>query len=352
MKCTLHIGAEKTGTKSIQLFLGQNREKLAERGVLVPWTPEKIAQHKQLVAYAQQDDTLDDVRMELKISDSSHVPDFREGYAKSIDDEIANVPPGVAWNHAVFSSEHCQSRLRTLEEISFLKDFLSERFSEIKILVYFRRQDRMALSFHSTYLKSGGTDEALLLEVPESHLPYYLDFHQIAQNWAQVFSKDAVIVKRFEKSRFKNGDLLEDFCAALDLDMEGLQRPPRVNESLTPAAQEMLRLLNRQCPTFLDNRRNPLRQDLVSILERNYHGKGLVPARGEAEAYMQNFKESNQLLSDNFLDGEPAFDEDFSEYPVERDELKITLEDFAEITATLWNAKAAESFRIRSTANK
>ena len=59
---------------------------------------------------------------------------------------------------AIFCSEHCHSRLTSPSEVDTLRDFLGGFFDDVRVGVYLRRQDQVALSLYSTRLKSGDVE--------------------------------------------------------------------------------------------------------------------------------------------------------------------------------------------------
>ena len=147
--CILHLGAEKTGTSSIQKYLGVHREALLAQGL---WYPESF--------------TNPSGHVHLKLSSAA------------VDGSLdpAN-PQGVAFraelDHAlkrgartvVFSSEFFHSELRDKGAVERLKAFLSSYFDRFKLVYYARRQDQMLASMHSTAIQGGWTTDPQALSV-------------------------------------------------------------------------------------------------------------------------------------------------------------------------------------------
>ena len=110
----------------------------------------------------------------------------------------------------VYSSEHFHSRVRQRHEIVRLYDRLAPLYDRIRILVYLRRQDALALSAYNTALQAGET-RALTLSRITATTPYY-DYLSLLQRWAEVFGEDALEVRLFDKAHLVSGDVVADCC--------------------------------------------------------------------------------------------------------------------------------------------
>lgn len=73
MRIFLHIGAEKTGTSSVQRFFSRNREALKAAGYLYPASAGN-ENHMALAAAAQNDDVRDDLRMIYQLGSVQSAP--------------------------------------------------------------------------------------------------------------------------------------------------------------------------------------------------------------------------------------------------------------------------------------
>ena len=119
----------------------------------------------------------------------------------------------------LFSGEHCHSRLVTPEEVMRLHGLLTRHFDEVRILVYLRRQDQVAVSHYSTLIKAGGTRGAVL---DASVLGRnFLDYEKLLGRWSGAFGRDAMTVALFDRSAFVGGSIIPDFCARAGLPLLG-----------------------------------------------------------------------------------------------------------------------------------
>ncbi|MDZ7839283.1 MAG: hypothetical protein U5R46_00460 [Gammaproteobacteria bacterium] len=208
-RAILHIGTEKTGTTTIQQFLAKNRSQLLKKGVLVPASAEnKYHNHIKLVAYARADDRQDNLRRSLGIENERDLERFRYRFRSELEREIKTA--GRNAQTVVLSSEHCHSRLTSAAEVERLVDLLRPLVEDLAIVVYLRRQDKMAVSLYSTYLKLGGTGKEVFPKTAtESHSYYNLD--GLLDRWARVCGEPSIIPRIYEPVELKEGDTVRDF---------------------------------------------------------------------------------------------------------------------------------------------
>ncbi|RZJ41201.1 MAG: hypothetical protein EON87_16640, partial [Brevundimonas sp.] len=143
----MHIGTEKTGSTAIQAWLDQADGALAEasyRYCVAAGRPNNT----RLSACARDPQIIDDVRMRQGLRTPADVVAFRTTFARALAREVET----HAGKTIIFSSEHCHSRLTTIEEVQALHDLLQPLFDQVQVVVYLRRQDRVATSLYSTAL--------------------------------------------------------------------------------------------------------------------------------------------------------------------------------------------------------
>ena len=209
-KLILHIGTEKTGTTSIQSALVKNRDKLENNNYFFPMSLGPRSQVK-LANYALADGVISNLRIMDGIHTSSDVIPYREKVEKELAAELQRTKASTV----VMSNEHCSSRLVSLVDINRLKHFLSDYFDDIKIVVYLRQQESFLSSWYSTSVKNGNSKK----------IPNALNFRNnnmfnydlLLQKWEQVFGKNNIILKIFEKEDLENGDVVEDFFKLLNI---------------------------------------------------------------------------------------------------------------------------------------
>jgi hypothetical protein len=303
----LHIGTEKTGTTSIQEFLAFNRAQLAQNGILYPRSlGEK--NHIKLAAYAEHA-PWPFASQNLGIDTPEKHQDFCLNLRQQLGQELA----AHDYRHAIISNEHLHSNIKTQDQIQAVKDFLDAFFSDIQVLVYFRRQDLMAVSLHSTALLVGYTPTRQLdINAAKN---YYYDFNAIYDNWAGVFGSDNITARVFARDRFISGNVITDFCAMSGLNGQaGLVMTERKNESLSLEAACLIHELNGRIKEGSVTFAKPLqKRQLIERITTQCKGPSHYPGRDLAKQFYQVCSASNAALEQRL--GIKLFDDDFSMYP-------------------------------------
>ena len=150
-RAILHIGTFKTGSTSIQAFLGDNAALLARQGVYFPHSPGR-PNHHGLAVYALSGRMTTGLIRYLELEDADRRETSRTEVAAALNAELSELP--IVISTVIFSSEHLCG-LQTVEEIERLRQLLAPHFSEIGILVYLRRQDQRIISDYTQKVRDG-----------------------------------------------------------------------------------------------------------------------------------------------------------------------------------------------------
>ncbi|MCL7745486.1 hypothetical protein LV476_11120 [Guyparkeria hydrothermalis] len=296
-RIVLHIGTEKTGSTSLQALLHANREVLARHGIAYLSTT-KRAEARGLTAAVLNEDMPDDYLRFLGVDGQDARRAFREDTLAEWRAQLDRLPIDI--HTVVVSSEHFHSRLRRPEELRRLADLFSSWSSEFQVVAYLRRQVDVMNSFYSTELKNGGT--RTLLEAsgkmcrPGNH---YFNYRQVLELWGDIFGEEALCPRLFTRPTHQGDGVIEDFLSLLSVDEAALSSPgrPRLNESLTPMGQALLRGLNQLAHRAGDEGR--LAEDLQALrreVVRAFAGKGATLPPEEANALQSRFDEINEEL--------------------------------------------------------
>ena len=348
-RALLHIGTEKTGTSTLQAFLQQNRALLRQHGIAYLRSP-GARNHRLLAAYAMKDARSDDLLRQWPWRQPLFRRLWRIAFRIQLGREIAQLKrQGV--HTFLFSSEHCHSRLKSLEEITRLADLLNPHFQQVDVLVYLRRQDQVATSLYSTALKAG---RAIPFEPFFRHRARpddpYLNYATLLEHWATVFGKSRIKPRIFSRQRLLHGDLLADFCDASGvIDTRWpLTIPANENEGVSATAQTAAQLFNSEKADQPRNRQHKQQvQALIDQLNQAFPGPSVKPGRELARSFYQVFAASNQQLAQTWFDGSPPFDEDFSGYPMQADTLELAPEHQAAVRAAITATTAAPASATR-----
>jgi len=331
MQAILHIGDMKCGSKSIQQWLRQDGELLRVLGFHRSAVTRVTMYDSRLASYALDDDRLDnEPRQESEIRSAAAVPNHRRDIEQRLTAEVAALPADA--KAMVFSHEMLLS-LRP-GEVDRLGAMLRRLFSEIRVVAYIRRQDRLFSSLWGQRLKSREPDAGFCeaLRLRRRYLP-------MLETWERVVGREHLVVRIFDRDEFPGGDLRADFLCAAGIPDDSRYSPPAVfNESLDAEAQTLLLELCR----LINERRRPRRGLLGRLrrllrLDSNHHrapvefpqalrlhlmkhrtGRGLLPSRAWAKSVVAGCTEENEEIRRRYFPGrDRLFDDDFSTYPAE-----------------------------------
>ncbi|EBF5895789.1 hypothetical protein FI327_08655, partial [Campylobacter coli] len=284
----VHIGTPKTGTTTIQNFLFENRSKLKQNKFLYPLSIEKDKQHWKLV-------TLSCEFQKNKINNYNNI--FFDKLKSEIDDKITTI----------FSSEGFVWSIEDKKNILGLKNLLiSLGFTKIFILLYIRNPVDLMISFSSQDIKNA--HQYISYETsPEKHFKRHnFDYKWICESWGEVFGKENLIVRLFDKNEFYQGDLLKDFIHSIGLEWDDeFIIPPKQNESLDLLGIDLLRRINKFLPLFCNNARNIFRGDLHHFAVKHFTSKDphlkFQPPKEVVQSYIDYFEESNEWVRKEFF---------------------------------------------------
>lgn len=243
VQVVLHIGTDKTGTSSIQHFLRDNRDRLAESGWLYPRTP-GAARHQRLGLFLKSPEELAESPAWYRQRNWPGTPPdadpaaFRKAFRRRLFSEIES----SGLSRVLFSDEMLfNSSDPALRRLRRLTDRIAE---SVRMVVYLRRQDDHLASRYQQGVKVGWV--LRLREWVQEDLSGLYDYHAVLRRHQELLSPDALVVRRFEPDAFADGSLLQDFLDAAGVEARAgdLAQVGHHNESLDAESVEFLRLLN------------------------------------------------------------------------------------------------------------
>lgn len=340
MKCYLHIGTEKTATSTLQEFFHLNRTEFLKDG-LIYTKRAGIKNNRKLSVAAYNLDKRDDFTKNVGISSNNQLREFQKKTLNAIRQEIKNLNSSNSNLGIIFSSEHFQSRLLSLEEIKRLKDILTSfGIDEYVVIVYLRNPVLLANSLYSTSVKAG----SVLEQPPSPDNSYYQNIcnhKNTIQKFASVFGESAICPKIFDESEFKNGSIIQDFLEILNLSVDSNYKiPDNKNLSLSHLNLQILRRINKLIPSYIDDQPNPVRANIVSFFQSHESEIKYVMPSAIAEQYEKAFKASNQWVRNTYF---PDRKNLFS--PVDLNSVKKLkldnkeLDDIALLISKIWTQK-------------
>jgi hypothetical protein len=205
-----HIGIHKTGSSTLQALLAANVARLAERGIVVPLQGERAGPHHAL-AHAIGGDDAD------------------AGAAwRDLMRQMAGRGAGERW---VLSSE-AFCNVDPVAVRAAIGDVA------VRVVAYVREPCAWLTSLYAQVAKSG--------QIVADFDAYFDERAERARGkgilaWARVFGGESLRVRSVAPGCLVNGDLVDDFLAALGTTREGLVVPPVMNVAPDWRVVEMMR---------------------------------------------------------------------------------------------------------------
>lgn len=285
--CWLHIGAPKTGTTAIQLFLEANQDRLPARGFAYPTAARRAGGHHDLAFLA-----------------GGGYPDWALPQDQPLDALVAALGAEIEAGPAttILSSENFYLLCEPVDVLDLMVRLGFPR-GAVTVVVYLRRQDEAALSWYNQAVKAQGYAGSL-----EEHLRAHQDlwdYDAHLRAWAGAFGADRLVVRRY------GGDVRRDFLDALGLPADGFRFPAeRINTEINRDILEFQRQLNR-LPLPAQDKRQFHRQ--LMALTAASAGSGLFSDAplldGEGRrALLQSYEASNRRVAEAHLGGACLFE--------------------------------------------
>jgi hypothetical protein len=218
-------------------------------------------------------------------------------------------------------------------------------------LVYLRRQDYLALSATNTRTIAGSP---LFNYFPSkiNSSNHYFNFENLLDKWGEVFGKDNVNVRIFDRNSLYQRDLLQDFFLQTGLEAiaQHMKIPPPQNTSLSSVTLKVISRFNKHYPKYIQDTlvevNQQMRQDLIKILESKFHGINYLPNRESAETFYKNFSASNIRVAKKWLNQDLLFEEDFSMYPETNSKIMLDEEQLKFICKNVVNI--CQKYNVKS----
>jgi len=234
----IHIGLEKTGTTFLQDFLHLNRKKLA-----------KIGFYKSTALQGRND-----YRLVLLGQDKNSFSNVVNNYCKitpdSVEDSNRTLLNLMARAHKadlrfLASSELISSLVLELSEIERFKSNLDSIFTDVKILLFIRRQEQLLVSRYSTQIIHG-SQQKFPSSINQVSVPPAIDQITILNRWQRVYGESLLVLPYFEG--LGSTELVHHFFNSLGISTSELNEFvwPQINSnsSMSTTGLETLRRLN------------------------------------------------------------------------------------------------------------
>jgi hypothetical protein len=285
---TLHIGLPKTGTTYIQGWLQANRVALAAAGTWVP--------SRQIYAHRLAAEFINDPKRTAR-SDVAHI---RGTSFEAAQNDLVRGLRDDRFQQAIVSSEYFFES--DPPQVASLRDLAPG--TQMRIVVYLRRQDRIIESGYNQEVKAMGATSRIAAGAYQRKL----DWLRLFESWAAVFGEANVTLLNFDLAS-RSGEVLGEFCRAAGLVAPAGAAPALTdqsrNESLPANLLEFKRLANMVASTDLE-------EFLHQAVKAGIGGEGFRLAPEAARAHLAHYADGNRELARRLgrPAGEPLFPED------------------------------------------
>jgi hypothetical protein len=220
MTVYIHIGTSKTGTTSIQHAMKQNARRL--RSEFSINYPAGMVNHWPIFLPFVDHNTYIPLRNHILMGLGT-----KETFIAKAERLHRHLKRDARrYKTHVVSSE--QALIKDRVGIAKLKQFFDDLGLDSKIIVYVRHPAERITSHLSQQIRGGSTNIASFKNVDV--------LTPAIRAYAEIFGKDNMIVRRFDRRDFVNGDLIDDFTSIINgTPIAGLNAE-RLNESLSVPA--------------------------------------------------------------------------------------------------------------------
>lgn len=292
----LHIGAEKTGTTSIQRYCKNNRDKLLSEGLLYPQTisGSELPGHFALAAST------------IKKVEPGKAVDFMAEDGVDFDIEWENIRCQVEEErekNVLISCEHFSSRMRD-QHVAILKSKLNEIFPDFKfrVLIALRRQDQLFESAYSTSIKSGSRRTVRDFFEDAMKKSHYFDFLSMLDRWERVFGFESMIVTTFDEVR-QDGSLVSSFLRLLGLRLRVDESRYLENRALSPIAS--------LCGCMINSYGSAASAQRLANIEKLVGSqRGHILTQRESAVIVQRYHADNRYIAKKYLQRPYLFEDD------------------------------------------
>ncbi|AJC85832.1 hypothetical protein [Campylobacter sp. RM16704] len=288
MTAYVHIGTPKTGTTTIQYFLTQNARLLELKNIIYPLSIESLYQHWELVNLCSE--------IYQNIDSFHKIIEYSDVFRK-LSLEILNHPN----KSFLFSTEGLTWWVDDVKKIKILKGIFDNLgFNKVYIIVYLRNIYDFTLSMTSQSVKENYTSPFDVF--PWNYFKRHIfDYKFICKCYSEVFGKENMIVKLFDKNEFYQGDLLKDFVHAIGLEWNNdFTVPIKQNKSMDLLGMELFKRINK-----LSFEYSQINSFVRSYSEKYFDSKEILlqykPSKKIIESYIDYFEESNEWVRKEFF---------------------------------------------------
>lgn len=276
----LHIGTHKTGSTTIQNILEKENKKLIDEGIY----------------YLGRFRGLSKPMKSMTKYDKNHVLKFRNEARQLIKDGEKHKPHTFVASNEKWSGHDMMAYGNASVNAKMLYDIFEPFKFEIKIVVYLRRQDKFFESAYAQKIKQGAaftfSDYLEKINYKNLHWDSFLS------SYANIFGKDNIIIKRFDKEYLPTpNSLIQRFGKVISSDyLTGYVSNDVKNRGYSKDVVEFARISNKY---MTKNERRNLKHLLI---DANFPKKNCSYfTLSEKKDLLSHFEESNRNTAITYL---------------------------------------------------
>ena len=294
----LHIGTPKTGTSSIQFFLGKNRKVLESKGYCFPkmkYRFEGIGKNRNAHFMVQR--YYDENKKRLYEQEEN----LRNEGMHTVLEYLSR------YEHVILSDESLWTQSCVIKDFwENLYRVLSEQGHTLKVIVYLRRQDDYIRSNWAQLAKEGTLSKNFAEYIAsESWRRRCVDYISELDAIASIIGQENIIVRPFERGQFLKQDLYTDFLDSIGLSLTE-EYNCNIQDKNNAVAGEYLQIkqILNQNPAFTDKKGFMLA--LINNATMRHDGKAdyrratIFPGDGPA-CFLKEFEEGNKIVAQKYL---------------------------------------------------
>lgn len=291
----LHIGTAKTGTTALQRFFEKNKQVLEKHNIFYP----DLGIYYQNVEKNRNAHFLVGERFDESwnhITEQEN-QEFEEGM-----DSLKKL--AETYSRILLSDESLWWNGGTYPGLwEKLKKSFDQRGLEVKIIVYFRRQDSFAQSHWAQTVRGGATHSFEEYIHSDFLNDYPIDYYKYLSEIARQFGKENIIVRSFEKRRYRGeeqtiySDFLDIFGVKLS-DGFVVERSYQ-NMKLKGHYLEILRMLNNFQGISNNKIITTVLKDVQSkkIYDADFKETTYFPSVEAQESFLEQFATGNERIA-------------------------------------------------------
>lgn len=321
----IHIGMPKTGTTALQNFLLVNNDKLEKYGWCYP---------------VLSDGKVGDLR-ELELAG---IKSCGNGFWIYEDWILNNIKS--EWDKGMeFVLKHLKDKNVIISEETIyeygMEKFITDarqKYQNIKVIIYLRRQDRAIESRYNQHVKRLGECSSFENFIDSDAVPKnYLDYILKLDSISQMLGKENLIVRIYEKQQLVGHNIITDFLSVLGipLDQDDWCKSEQENHSLGDNYVEISRQVNsvQRAKNILEGGngiwswsdwevQNDFQNVCMNLSYAFCENKGEVAffTLDERQRFLEKFAADNENIARKYLQREDGilFYDDRMDYPISK----------------------------------